>query len=99
VSGRRTWADGLASFAGIALALAACGARSSDDMQLLTSAEWKDDPGSTAEIGFWVSVDVGWNSRVDSCSPLSAAVHVTVDDHEAEYVPYSTGDCVWDALF
>jgi hypothetical protein len=81
------------------LALGGCRASSTDDMQLLVQAEWKSDPGSTAEVGYWIGVDVGWTSRVETCSPQSSSLRVTIDDREARRVPFTLGDCVWDALF
>lgn len=81
------------------MALAACGRGASDDLQLMIGAAWREDPGSAAEIGYWVQVDVGWASRMMTCSPQPETVRVTVNDREARSSPFSVGDCVWDLLF
>lgn len=83
----------------LAWALVGCRVPNADDMQLLVRAEWKTDPGTTAEIGTWVSADVGWMSRAATCSPQSPNLRVTIADREARRVPFTLGDCVWDALF
>jgi hypothetical protein len=98
IVGRRLALAGL-SVAWTAFVLTGCGSSDHGDMPLLTKAEWKSDPGSAADIGYWISVDFGWPSRASACFPLSAALHVTVDDREAQRIPDAIGDCVWDLLF
>jgi hypothetical protein len=78
---------------------AACGSVDSQEMLLLTRAEWKDQPGSAAEIGFWISVDVGWPDRGQDCSPLPSSLRVTVNDREATQLHAISGDCSWDVVF
>ena len=83
----------------MAFVLVGCGSSAPGDMRLLTTAEWKNEPGSAADIGYWISVDFGWPSRATDCFPLSATLHATVDDREAQRLPFTIGDCVWDLLF
>jgi len=94
MSQRRPLLLGVALVVGVSSA----GCSGSDDptKALLTKAEWKNEPGSAAEIGYWVSVDVGWPSRAEDCFPLSPRVHVTVNDREAGTI--HTSDCEWDVL-
>lgn len=94
MSRRRPLGLGVALVVG--LSSAGCSSSNDPAKALFTQAEWKDDPGSAAEIGYWVSVDVGWPSRTESCFPLSPALHVTVNDREAG--PIYTSDCEWDIL-
>jgi hypothetical protein len=84
---------------GALLSLPACSPSSNGDMQLFVEATWKDDPGATAEIGYWVTVDVAWQSRMQTCSPTERSVQVTVNGRDASATPYLVGDCVWDQLF
>lgn len=97
MSERRRRARLVTALAG--LILAACDRGATSDLELMTRAEWRDDPGSAAEIGHWVHIDVGWASRMMTCSPPPEAVRVTVNDREARPSPFSVGDCVWDLLF
>ena len=69
------------------------------DIRLLTSADWKEAPGTAAEIGFWVEVDVGWPDKATSCEPLPSKLHVTVNGREAVRYDFYLGDCVWDVLY
>jgi hypothetical protein len=82
----------------IASLLPGCGSDESD-LRLLTHAEWKEHPGSVAEIGYWISVDFGWPDRIQSCSPLPSDLHVTVDGREASKNLNASGDCRWDVVF
>jgi hypothetical protein len=83
---------------GIVGTLSGCGS-DSPDMMLLTAAEWKDDPGSVDEIGYWVSVDFGWPDRAQSCFDLPSGLHVTVNGREGTRNPSTNGDCLWDNLY
>jgi hypothetical protein len=82
------------------LALTACHpSAGTEDVQLLVAAEWKSDPGSVTEIGYWITVDVAWPGRGQTCTPPPTGLQVTVNQAQATPAPVLVGDCVWDARF
>lgn len=91
----RPWMLGLL----LLVSSAACRSSAPSDLRLMVAAEWKDDPGSADEIGYWVTVDVGSPGRASSCSPVSTTLAVTIDDRPAQPVPLVVGDCVGAAAF
>lgn len=84
---------------GIACSLAGCGADAPHDMSLLTTAQWKEHPGTVDEIGYWISVDFGWPDRHRSCFDLPAALRVTVNGREGAMSYDTGGDCMWDVVY
>jgi hypothetical protein len=84
---------------GIVATLSACGSDGGPDMMLLTAAEWKEDPGTVGEIGYWVSVDVGWPDRAQSCFDLPSNLRVTVNGREGTRTQDRDGDCLWDVVY
>ncbi len=99
MSGRTSTGLCVSLLLGLGVMLSACGSDDNSDVRLLVAAEWRDDFGSAAEIGYWVQVDVGWPSRAEACTPIPHTVHATVNDRDAGLVPFEVGDCVWDMLF
>lgn len=85
----------VALFAG---GVGACGDEKPDEIVLMGMAEWRDDPGSAANLGYHVWADVGWIDRGGTCARISQALRVTVNDIEAEPIG-SGGECPFDALF
>src|SRR5262245_52602310 len=66
----------------LAAGVPACGEDGDPEMMVSTWFRWNEDPGSVDEIGYQVSVDVGWPSRFESCFDLSPGLHVTVNGSE-----------------
>ena len=73
--------------------------QSDREIELETVAQWRKAPGSVADMGFWIQVDVAWPDKAKSCAPLPSKLRVTVNGREAERLDFSTGECVWDVLY
>jgi hypothetical protein len=81
----------LAGFAGWG-----CGGGKDPEIRMEVRGVWNEYPGTIAQTGFQLWVDVGYPERRDSCFPLSPDLRVRVNDLEA--TPSFESDCQWDAL-
>lgn len=54
-------------------------------------ATWNDGAGSFDTIGYRVSVEVDWPTRLEDCFQLPADLTITLNDHPV--VPAPAGDC------
>jgi hypothetical protein len=90
----RPWAACLGLAAALLGSAAGCGSDAGPSILLNVLAQWKDDPGTTSDVGYELWVDFGWPSRSQSCFPAPPDLTVTVDGRSV--APDHRGDCEWD---
>ena len=82
----------------VSVALGGCGDAPPDRIAMMARAEWNEDPGSVAELGYHFQADVGWIDRVGTCAHIPKGLRVTLNDIEGTEIG-DGGDCPFDALF
>ena len=81
-----------------ALAAVGCGSNGIPPANINVSAQWNDDPGTVAAIGYSVSLEIVWPSRGQDCFSLPSDLTVAVNDQQVVAQP--PGDCSsWDLRF
>jgi hypothetical protein len=68
-----------------------CDSAAPPPVRLEARSTWNDDPGSIDAIGYRVSVDVVWPTRLEDCFSLPADLTISLNDHPV--VPEPMGDC------
>jgi hypothetical protein len=87
----RVTAVGMALQLAALCAAAGCGSAAPPPVRLDLSARWNRDPGTVDEIGYRVSIEVGWPTRREDCFPLPADLTVALNDRQVVLGPM--GDC------
>ena len=82
----------------LAAGLGGCGDEDADDIMLMGTAQWRDDPGSVENLGYHVWADVGWIDRAGTCARIPRGLRATVNGIEGTQIG-TGGDCPFDTLF